>query len=333
MATFRKRGDAWRAEVSKRGVRRSGTFDTKAEAVAWATKVEAEILDGKILAVNTSRTLADALTRYRDEVSPGKGGARWEIIRLDKFIEELDFVGILVDRIQPEKVAQWRDARMTEVSAGTVNREMNLLSAVFERARREWRWCSANPVRDVRRPATPAPRDQRIDAVMVSTLLEVMSYAKWSPPENKIQRVALALLFAIETGMRAGEIVGLTSDRVFLDKRYLRLGKTKNGDARNVPLSSDAATILGLLLPTDGPVFGLSTASLDALFRKYRDKAKAACPALENVRFHDTRHEAVSRLAGKLDVLDLARMIGHRDIRSLMTYYNAHASDIATRLD
>jgi integrase len=126
----------------------------------------------------------------------------------------------------------------------------------------------------------------------------------------------------------------LTPDRVFLKKRYLRLLETKNGDARNVPLSSVAATILELLLDDcgDGPVFGLNSAILDALFRKYRDKAKAECPELEPVRFHDTRHEAVSRLARKLDVLDLARMIGHRDIRSLMIYYNEHASDIATRL-
>ena len=53
---------------------------------------------------------------------------------------------------------------------------------------------------------------------------------------------------------------------------------------------------------------------------------------LENLTFHDTRHEGLTRLARKLDVLDLARMVGHRDPRSLMIYYNATATEIAGRL-
>jgi integrase len=338
MATYRKRGDGWRAEVTKRGVRRSGTFDTKAQAVAWATKVEAEILDGKIQAVKDSKTLAQAMEKYRDEVSPTKGGGRWEKVRLNKFIEELDFIGTLVDRVASDKIGEWRDARLKEVAPGTVNRELNLLSAVFEECRREWKWCSNNPVHGVRRPQEPPPREQRITDEMADAMVTTLGYERWKKPENKVQRVALAFLFAIETGMRAGEIMDLEPGRVFLNKRYVRLLETKNGDARNVPLSTVAATILELLMPeegkkAEGPVFGLTSASLDALFRKYRDKAKEACPDLEDVRFHDTRHEAVSRLARKLDVLDLARMIGHRDIRSLMIYYNEHASDIATRLD
>ncbi|TDR82147.1 tyrosine-type recombinase/integrase [Paludibacterium purpuratum] len=337
MATYRKRGDSWRAEVAKNGVRRSATFDTKAEAVTWATKTEAEIFDGKLRAVKSIKTMAQALEKYRDEVSPHKGGHKWERVRLNKFIDELDFIATPVDKITNDKISAWRDKRAKEVSPGTVNREMNLLSAVFEECRTEWKCCSINPVRGVRRPNEPPPREQRITDKMVDALIAEMGYERWTTPENKIQRVALAVLFAIETGMRAGEIIGLAPERVFLSKRYARLLETKNGDARNVPLSSTATTILNLLITGDmqkgEPVFGLTSATLDALFRKYRDKALPACPELESVRFHDTRHEAVSRLARKLDVLDLARMIGHRDIRSLMIYYNEHAADIATRLD
>ena len=67
---------------------------------------------------------------------------------------------------------------------------------------------------------------------------------------------------------------------------------------------------------------------MDALFRKYRDKA-----GIDNLHFHDTRHEAVTRLAKKLDVLDLARMIGHRNLKTLMVYYNATAEELAQKLD
>jgi len=63
------------------------------------------------------------------------------------------------------------------------------------------------------------------------------------------------------------------------------------------------------------------------LFRAARDPLP-----IENLCFHDTRHEAITRLARKLEILDLARTIGHKDLRSLMIYYNATASEIAGRL-
>jgi len=75
-------------------------------------------------------------------------------------------------------------------------------------------------------------------------------------------------------------------------------------------------------------VFTVNLANADALFRRVRDRL-----GIENLHFHDTRHEATTRLARKLDVLDLARMTGHRDPRSLMVYYNATASEVAGRLD
>jgi integrase len=81
--------------------------------------------------------------------------------------------------------------------------------------------------------------------------------------------------------------------------------------------------------PDEGnPLFGLTTASLDALFRKAR-----ANSLIEGMTFHDTRHEAITRLAKKLNVLELARMVGHRDLRMLQIYYNETASQLAERLD
>jgi integrase len=65
----------------------------------------------------------------------------------------------------------------------------------------------------------------------------------------------------------------------------------------------------------------------DALFRKCRDRA-----GIVGLHFHDSRHEAITRLAQRLDVLDLARMVGHRDLKMLQAYYNATAEEIAARL-
>lgn len=95
-----------------------------------------------------------------------------------------------------------------------------------------------------------------------------------------------------------------------------------------MPLSTEAVRLLNLLDPDSiTKVFATNQQSSGTIFRR--------CLALANIKgltFHDTRHEALTRLARKLDVLDLARMVGHRDPRSLMIYYNATAEEIAVRL-
>ena len=127
--------------------------------------------------------------------------------------------------------------------------------------------------------------------------------------------------------MRSGEIVGLTWERVDLERRVAHLPLTKNGTARDVPLSQEAVRLLEAL-PRLTPAFGLTDAQRDILWRKLRARAK-----VDGLTFHDARHQAITNLAKKLDVLPLARMVGHRDIRQLMTYYNETAEDLAKRLD
>jgi integrase len=148
--------------------------------------------------------------------------------------------------------------------------------------------------------------------------------------ELATQRVGVAILWALETAMRAGEIVGLRWRDVDAANRTAHLPLTKNGAARAVPLSKAAIALLSCL-PTGEPdhaAFGLSSETLDTLFRRARGRA-----GIEGMHFHDLRHEAITRLARKLDVLDLARMIGHKDLKSLMVYYNASPAEIAARLD
>src|SRR5258708_32025089 len=87
MAYYRKRSGGWRAEVEKNGVRDSDTFPTKAQAVAWATKREAEIMAGARGEL-PRKYVSDALKKYAEEVSPNKKGKRWEIIRIKKFERE-----------------------------------------------------------------------------------------------------------------------------------------------------------------------------------------------------------------------------------------------------
>jgi len=94
-----------------------------------------------------------------------------------------------------------------------------------------------------------------------------------------------------------------------------------------VPLSTEAIRILAQL-PRDGEsVFGISTAQIDALFRKAKARAM-----IDDLHFHDSRAVAITRLAQRLDILTLARMVGHRDLRMLQVYYRESAEDIAKKL-
>ena len=142
---------------------------------------------------------------------------------------------------------------------------------------------------------------------------------------NLSQRVALAFLFAIETACRGGEIVRLQWADV--SERSVHLPKTKNGDKRDVPLSLRAREILALLPVDDRPVFGITDAQKDALFR-----AGVTRSAIANLHFHDSRAQAIFALSKKLDILELSVAVGHRNLSSLRLYYQTTADELAAKL-
>lgn len=330
MASIRKRAGGWRAEIRRRGVYMSRTFAVKAAAVVWAAQVESEIEAGHRGEL-PRRSFEELCERYRLEVSPTKRGARWENLRLVRIAATAAFRHRLCHTITPDDIGAWRDARRAQVSDSTVRRELNLLGSVFETARREWRWVPGNPVRDVRKPPEAPSRRRGVSQAEIDALLLALGWDEDGTVRTKSQQVAAAFLLAIETAMRAGEMMGLTWAEVDLQTRVARLPKTKNGDAREVALSTRAVTLFRKLKQRDGffeeKPFSLNSASLDALFRKARKKA-----GLDGVHFHDSRSEAVTRLAAHLDVFKLAVTIGHRDPKSLMMYYSMRASEIAKLL-
>ena len=320
MASIRRWKKGWRAEIFRAGVRKSKVFANKQEARDWAAHEEAKILGGAKVAARMP--FGEVLDRYAREVSPAKRGHRWEVVRLEKMQRDTIAEKPIGD-LTATDFADWRDRRVQEVSDGSVRREMTLLGAVLSRARDEWGLIAESPLKSVKKPPEPRKRSRRPTPEEIDRLILVGG----SDLSTATSRSIHAFLFAIETGMRAGEIVSLTPDAVDLDRRVAALSKTKNGDARDVPLSPEAVRLLREL-PKRDPLFGLTSGQLDALFRKVRDKA-----AISDLHFHDSRHEATTRLSRKLDVLALAKMIGHRDIRMLMRYYDETAEDLARRLD
>lgn len=320
MASIRKLNSGYRAEVARIGIRKSKVFPTKQEAKDWAARVEYEVLNRDKVAAKL--TLGEVFERYAREVSPSKRGHRWEAIRLEKIGRDA-IAKIQLGDLSARDFSAWRDNRLKEVAPASVIREMQLMSSVLTVARRDWELIAVNPLSDVRKPSKPQPRDR----LPTSAEIEAMQFSAGEDLSKVTARAFHAFKFAMESAMRAGEIAGLEWDRVDLGRRVALLTHTKNGRSREVPLSSRAVSLLEALPKLD-PVFGLSSRQLDVLFRKLRDRA-----GVEGLTFHDSRHAAITALSRKLDVLALARMVGHTDLRQLRVYYNESAEELAKRLD
>ena len=330
MASIKTNGGKYRAQVYVQGVRESKTFGTRKEASQWAMEREAELRGAKL----PDKTLADALRRYRRDVAQERAGWRWECIRLVA-MEREPLALRRLESLQGRDIADWRDTRLatkaqrrdTTVKPATVAREMNLLRAVLEVARRDWGWLRVNPMDGVRWPKSPKGRARRVSPEEVEGLARAFGVWDKLLADTATQRVGLAFLLGLETAMRSGEMLALTWPNIHLDEQFVHLPKTKNGDARDVPLTKRACEILRVLPRGFGPAFQLDADLRDSLWRKVRDKTPH-----RDVHFHDARPEAIWRLSKKLDVLQLAHAVGHRDPKSLMIYYSESAASMAMRL-
>ena len=161
-----------------------------------------------------------------------------------------------------------------------------------------------------------------VEALRIAT-----GYRPDKVPQTAQARVQAAFEFALETALRSGEIVALRRSDV--SERHVHVAMSKNGEPRDVPLSARAREILGQVLPLGlDPIFGLSARLRDALWRKGRERAGIA-----GLNFHDSRREALTRLARIYGVLELAAISGHRDIGTLRTvYYAPRVEELAEKL-
>jgi len=308
MATFRKLPSGlWQAQIARRGVRLSKTFTLKTAALVWASETEREILNGQA-GIMPDKSFGELLDRYVRAVTPSKRGARWETIRIEA-IKRDRIALVRLRTLSAVDVSDWRDRRLKDVSGASVNREWNILSHACEIARKEWKWLKDNPFKDVRKPP-PTRHRERLFTNQDLGKLEALA-------TTDIRKQVMRLVyFCIETGMRAGEACGLKE----IQNNVAYLDLTKNGSSRQVPLSARAIELFN-----EG--WDLVPSQLDANFRKMCKEA-----GIKDLHFHDTRRTAITNLSKKLDVLELARMVGHKNLNELLTYYNKSAASIAEKL-
>lgn len=327
MATIEKRGPwQWRVKVRRRGhAPQTNTFETRAEAEAWARQVEGDMDRGIFFSrVEAERTtLKEALERYEREVTPTKRGAKQEKYRIGQWLRH-ELANRTLASIRSADLAAWRDEqRNAGLAPSTVRNALNTISHLYTIASSEWGMEGlTNPVSSIRKPTMPPGRERRLEDGEEEKLLASCGQCK-SPYIVPIVRIAL------ETGMRLSEILSLDWKNIDLKMKVARLPMTKNGSSRNVPLSSTAIEVLKAMPRSlRGQVFPVT---VDTVKQAYRDAVRRA--GLEDLRFHDLRHEATSRFFEKgLDMLSVAEITGHKTLVMLKRYTHLRASELAIKL-
>lgn len=316
----------WRVIIEVLGQRDSKTLPTRREAIEWRDRRVMELRDQLTTPAGQRKTLRDVLRRYADEVTPAKRGNAKEAIRLAAFERhECLPVDKPIASLTTAHLAAWRDARLKVNARGSVLRDISLLSAVLETCRREWGWIDKNPMSDVRKPAQPDHRERLIAPWEIRGVLRALGHTG-REVRTVSQAVACCFLLALATGMRAGELCGLT----WADVRgtHCHLPLTKNGSYRDVPLSPVAVRLIERMRGWDDvSVFGLTSQTLDALFRKARARA-----GLSGFTLHDARHTAATRMARQLHVLALCKVFGWKRMDQALTYYNEGPATLAQKL-
>ncbi|HUX64345.1 site-specific integrase [Sulfuricella sp.] len=355
MATIKQRDSGWwQAIIRRKGYpNHSKTFEYHDEAKAWARDIESEMDKGLFLDRREAdkNTLGAILTRYRDEVAMQHKGGDVEIIRINVLLND-QIAHYKMSALSGAALSDWISRRQTVVKSATVRRELDIISQAITKARRAWGvHLSENPVSLIERPKPAKARDRRLSEAEESALLSALEdhagHGKKYRQGTRNPWIKPLVMLALETAMRRGELLDLEWRYVDLARCFVHLPETKNGSARDVPLSTHALAILSALPRSiTGKVFPVTANAVHgawdrAVARAQSDyekecQAKGIRPLagfMDNLRFHDLRHEATSRLAEKLsNILKLSSVTGHKDLRMLKRYYHPRAEDLAKEL-
>lgn len=342
MATINKPpSSTWKAVIRKRGWPSTiKTFRTKRDAEDWARRTEDEMVRGVYIdrADANRMLLKSAIDRYLRDVSSTKKPSTESAEKHKAKALKAELGDYSLAALNQNLIADYRDRRLADgKSTDTVRLELALLSHLFTIAIKEWHLGLVyNPVLNIRKPAPSSGRNRRLSADEESTLLKACD--KFSNP-----MLGWIVRTGLYTGMRAGEITTLRRGQVDLKRRVVRLSNTKKGTDRTVPLSKEALLILTEAL--NHPVRPVGT---DLIFwgEPGRDKKRRPYEfrmawkkiikdtKLSNLRFHDLRHEAVSRLVEiGLGDQEIAAISGHKSMQMLKRYTHLRAEDLVERLD
>lgn len=334
MATIRKRNGKYQVQVRRQGCAPiSKTFLKLDDAKAWArlTEVEADQIglpvDPRVLA---KTTVGMILERYRDEIIAKKRGHEVETLIVNAMLRQ-PWCKRSLAQIDSATFAEYRDTRLRSVQPCTVKRELGILQHAFDIAAREWSLpLRVNPLKPIAKPTVSNRRDRRLQKGELDRLLKAAG-------KTRNPFILPVVRFALETAMRRGEILALRVRDVDIERCTATIRMSKNGHARTIPLSSLAVAILETTIAVmsdkdkagNERIFPITPLALRLAWDRLTKRAK-----IDDLHFHDLRHEAISRFFEKgLTVPEVASISGHRDIRMLLRYAHADKGKLAEKLN
>jgi integrase len=332
MSSIDKRGKAFRARVRRKGFKaKSRTLPTKKAAEAWAHVTETLLTNG-VDAVPDRRaeyTLAEALERYKAEVSSAKKGARQEGLRIATW-QRHRLAALKLSALAPAHFNEYiREREADGASGSTILNELSLISSAFKKAQKSWGMpYLQNPIQYVDKPRPNAPRDRRLTQEESARFMQALEACR-RPIAKQV------ILFALLTAARQGEILKLQWLDVDSERRSVTLRDTKNPRSkkpinRTVQLTRLAWNVLqGVNRHDPKLVFPITH---DIVYDEFQKILKAA--GIEDYTFHDLRHEATSTFAERgLTLVELQKLTGHRVLTQLLRYTHLADEHMRQRID
>jgi len=322
MPTIRKRGDKWQVQVRRKGCAAlSKTFASRKDAEIWGRKIEASIDLGEPIAKqNSDQTLRELLQKYMTEITPPKKGREAETRRLKRLIAD-PISNSSIASLDGQTLSAFRDRRLND-GVRACQYDLVLIRHAIEIGKKEWgMFIPQNPVDEIRIPNGIRRRERRL----LPGEYEKLRTAAGSTRSRYLWPM---VELAIETAMRRSELLSLEWRNVDLGARLALLPDTKNGSPRTVPLTAKAVSTLEALPRSSSRVFPSTECAIRQAWERLVARA-----GINDLRFHDLRHEAISRFFEMgLSVPEVALISGHRDPRMLFRYTHLKAGDVANKL-
>ena len=348
MSTRKKKSQesVWVVQIYEEEAVERKKFETETEAVAWAANFAREV-NTKAGSDFHDLTFLDLMNRYLDEVSI-KTIKHPKNVMMVKF-----FSNALIDGTHHKKYPimdvnlrdlckqdfiDFRNTRSQEVGDGTFRRDWSRFHTAMSIAAGEWGWIHRNVMKGIRIPKEPSHRCRRVSPEEELAIRDYFITAEVQSLTKTNYNLQVAMLFqiAIETALRFSEIISLKRDEVFLDDDYLFVAGTEPNakktaaSIRSVPLTSLAKSIFKDALSYSWDetfIFNIPHRNFHRKFRKCLIDL-----GIKDLHFHDCRHEATTRLARIYSVLELAKVIGHTDIKSLLIYYQPTINELVSKM-
>ena len=325
MATIRKRKQKYQVQVRKNGYQTiSKTFSSLSVARSWAKVIEADIERQIYICPQEKVTVTSLIERYEREVIRNQRSAESTVYLLRTLNHHLG--QFFIQDLSAKQLSKYRDLRLKDISPASLKREMGVLRGMINHATREWEInLQQNPVSLVSLPKVGRGRDRRLEPGEEEKLLSA---------SDELKRI---IIIALETGMRRGEILNIKKSHIDFARQTLLIPLTKTDTPRTIPLSSRAIEALreqlrgsqNVISIEETTLFSYTARGLSGAFLRLCRKH-----GLENLRFHDLRHEATSRFFEKgLNPVEVATITGHKDTRMLMRYTHLRAEDLVKRLE